>query len=304
MATKNYLMTGDTGFLGKTLKQSFLDSCVQVRSINDKLGRIDITLPFSISSSISIDVVVHAAGKAHVVPKNNREAEEFHKVNYDGTVNLCNAIEESGLLPKMFIFISSVAVYGKECGNLIDESFPLLGSTPYAKSKIDAELYLQDWTQKMNIPLFIFRLPLILGHNPPGNLGAMIHSIKGNRYYSIGKANAKKSIVWAKDIARLIMELNTNHPGIYNLTDGYNPTFLELECAIARCLNKPRAKNIPLVIAKICGKFGDIIGTSFPLNSDKLKKIISPLTFDDLKAQRLLNWTPTPVLKKICEIFV
>lgn len=55
-----------------------------------------------------------------------------------GIVNLLKGIENSGL-PQALVFISSVAVYGKEKGNLINENEPLAAKEPYGLSKIAAE---------------------------------------------------------------------------------------------------------------------------------------------------------------------
>ena len=54
---------------------------------------------------------------------------------------------------------------------------------------------------------------------------------------------------------------------------------------------------MPLAAAKILALLGDVAGSKFPLNSIKLKKIISTLTFDDTKARRQLQWSPGNVLK-------
>jgi len=40
-----------------------------------------------------------------------------------------------------------------------------------------------------------------------------------------------------------------------------------------------------------------MLGRRSPINSDKLKKIVSNLTFDDSKARKLLGWNPALVLK-------
>ena len=44
-------------------------------------------------------------------------------------------------------------------------------------------------------------------------------------------------------------------------------------------------------------KTSDIIGPKAPINSDKLRKITSDLTFDDSNARRELGWNPRPVLE-------
>ena len=68
----------------------------------------------------SFDVILHAAGKAHVVPKTEEEKKLFFDINYQGTINICKALEKYRL-PKAFIFISIVAVYGLETGENITE---------------------------------------------------------------------------------------------------------------------------------------------------------------------------------------
>ena len=91
--------------------------------------------------NVRYDVVVHAAGKAHVIPRSSEEIAAFYDVNYQGTVNLCKALENAGC-PKSIVYISTVAVYGCDSGEGVIEDHPLNGVTPYAKSKIQAEGYL------------------------------------------------------------------------------------------------------------------------------------------------------------------
>lgn len=262
---------------------------------------IDIGTSFTLPPSDSVEFVIHAAGKAHSLPRSEKEAQLFYDVNFEGTKNLCHALQRLETLPKSFIFISTVAVYGADTGTFINESHPLNGNTPYADSKILAEQWLRHWADEHRITLGILRLPLIAGPNPPGNLGAMINGIKTGKYLSIGQANARKSMVWAEDIARIIPVL-AEKGGTFNLTDGYHPTFGELEEQIAKALNKSKPVKIPHWAAKGLALAGDVVGSRFPINSDKLRKITSTLTFDDTKARKILGWNPTPVLSKINEI--
>jgi dTDP-4-dehydrorhamnose reductase len=50
------------------------------------------------------------------------------------------ALKKSSL-PKSFIFISTIAVYGCETGEEITKEHPLNGDSPYALSKIQAEQF-------------------------------------------------------------------------------------------------------------------------------------------------------------------
>ncbi|RNL81630.1 NAD-dependent epimerase/dehydratase family protein [Sinomicrobium pectinilyticum] len=303
MQDNSYLLTGASGFLGKILQRMLIEQKNKVIGL-DRGGQpilADITKPFDIEKRYYFDTVVHCAGKAHVVPRTQAEIDAFYHVNFEGTKHLCQALEHLGAKPKALIFISTVAVYGRDRGERIDESSPLNGNTPYAKSKAMAEEWLNDWGAKNEIKIGIIRLPLLAGPNPPGNLGAMIHGIKTGKYLSIGKANARKSMVWAADIANLIPRL-AEIGGTYNLTDGYDPSFHELEQAIASELGKKPPIKIPKFVANLLGYAGDVLGDRFPVNSDKLNKITSTLTFDDSKARKILGWNPTSVLDHINEM--
>ncbi|UCS93236.1 NAD-dependent epimerase/dehydratase family protein [Echinicola marina] len=296
------LLTGASGFLGKELKNYFLKEGHNV----DTIGRsncdynIDLTKRFALKSSLEFDLIIHAAGKAHFVPKTEREKKDFYKVNFEGTKNLCHAIDKLVQKPRSFIFISTVAVYGVESGELIDESHFLLGDSPYAKSKIQAEMYLKKWANERNIILGILRLPLIVGSDAPGNLGMMIKGIKTGKYLSIGKAKSKKSMVWVGDIPTVFQKLS-EVGGVYNLTDGYHSSFGELEGSISKAFNKGLPRRIPIWLANILAKVGDVVGNSLPINSSKLKKITSDLTFDDSLARMHLDWKPSKVLNKLKE---
>lgn len=296
------LFTGGNGFLGKQINPILIekgDEILVLGQSQDADIQIDISKNFSLPKTI--DLIIHAAGKAHVVPRNLSEENEFFEINFEGTKNLCTALDQLDEKPKAFIFISTVAVYGIELGLQIKESHPKNGLTPYAKSKIMAEDWLINWAKKRNITLGILRLPLVAGKNPPGNLGMMIKGIDSGKYLSIGKANVNKSIVWAEDIANVIPRL-AEIGGVYNLTDGYHPSFGELEVVISKSLGKKLPKKIPLWVANALAKVGDVIGNKAPINSNKLSKIISPLTFNDSAARLTLGWKSSNVLDKLEEI--
>jgi nucleoside-diphosphate-sugar epimerase len=292
-----YLLTGATGFLGKII---FNHLSEESNNSIITLGRGDFNnIICDLSKDVpsineSFDTVIHCAGKAHSIPRTLLEEQVFFDVNYIGTKNLLKSLENK--LPKTIVFISTVAVYGKDFGEMIDESFPLLGNTPYAKSKILAEEEVVKFSQKHNINYIILRLPLISGISPPGNLDSMMKTIKKGYYFRIGKGLAKKSIVSAKDVATLIPKLH-DKCGIFNLTDGVNPTFKEIENHIGSIYNK-KIVAIPKFIFKLLALIGDVV-PGFILNTIKLDKITKSLTFSDTKAIKELNWQPNSALNEI-----
>jgi len=289
------LFTGASGFLGQNIKP-ILSKQFEVKTLglagDDIVANIATNIP---EISEVFDIVLHAAGKAHTVPKTEAEKQSFFDVNYQGTVNLCKALERA-TLPSAFVFISTVAVYGLEFGENISEVHPLNGDTPYALSKIQAEQFLTDWCAKHGIVLSIIRPSLIAGPNAPGNLGAMVQGIKTGKYFSIGKGSAKKSVLMVQDIAHLMPKL-VEKGGVYNVCDDTQPSFRELELIIAEQLGKNKPKSIPYLIAKTLALIGDLLGNKAPINSLKLKKITESLTFSNEKAKNELDWKPLNVLE-------
>lgn len=292
---KKLLFTGASGFLGYNIRP-ILEKSYDVHTIGlTDDDDIKINMAKEVPPIYTqYDVVLHAAGKAHTVPKSEEEKQVFYDVNYQGTVNLCKALEKAGL-PKVFVFISTVAVYGCEYGELIDEYHPLKGNTPYAESKRMAEEFLIKWCLDNQVRLGILRPSLLAGKRAPGNLGAMVDGIKKGLYMNIAGGKVKKSVLMAEDIANLLPLLEQKG-GIYNVCDTYQPTFGELSASVAKQLGKHRPINIPYWMAWCMAKVGDLLGSKAPINSYKLEKMTKSLTFSNKKARVELGWEPLDVL--------
>lgn len=290
------LFTGGTGFLGKNV-MPLLQKEYEVTTCG-------ITLEDMIKANLAkdvpeldthYDIVLHACGKAHVVPKTETEKQLFFDINYQGTVNLCKALEKVGV-PKALVFISTVAVYGCEYGEMITEEHPQNGETPYAKSKRMAEEYLTAWCKENGVVLGILRPSLLAGKNAPGNLGAMVNGVRKGFYMNIAGGKVVKSVLMAEDIAR-ILPLVAEKGGVYNVCDTRQPSFGELSVSVARQLGKGKPISIPYWMAWCMAKVGDLLGSKAPINSYKLEKMTQSLTFSNEKARRELGWEPLDVLE-------
>ncbi|OYP35734.1 UDP-galactose-4-epimerase [Prevotella sp. P5-126] len=289
------LYTGGTGFLGFNTKP-ILDQMYEVTTIGIT-DRDVIKANFAKEVpqlSCRYDIVLHAAGKAHINPKSQKEIQSFYDINYQGTVNLCKALENVGV-PKSFIFISTCGVYGIDNGNYVTEDYPLAGEEPYQKSKIMAEEFLTKWCEEHSVILGILRPSLMAGKNAPGNLGAMVNGIKTGKYLSINHGKARKSLLMAEDIAYLV-PLVAEKGGVYNVCDDDQPSFGELEELIATQLGKRKPFSIPYWMAKCLALVGDIF-SFFPINSSRLEKIVNSDTISNEKAKRELGWKPMSVLE-------
>lgn len=133
---KKLLFTGASGFLGRNIKPILSEryDVATVGIAEDDDYRVDMSAT-SPRLAERYDVVLHAAGKAHVYPKTADEVKSFYDVNVQGTINLCRALEKSGL-PKSFIFISTLDVYGITSGENIDEDCPKKSGFPLRDQQV------------------------------------------------------------------------------------------------------------------------------------------------------------------------
>lgn len=286
------LLTGSNGFLGKYLKEGLKTNSLKF------LNRSKSDFNYNIASEVPVinekfDLVIHNAGLAHIIPQ-KKDKKLFYDINVIGTKNLLKSFSKN-ILPHRLVFISSISVYGLKQGLNINEDSPLLANDPYGKSKIEAENIVQTWCNENNVICTILRLPLIAGINPPGNLGSMIKGIQKGYYFNIGGGHAQKSIVLASDIPKHILNA-AEIGGIFNLTDGMHPSFYDLSKIISKQFGKSFVPNLPLSLAYVLAKFGDLIGDKFPFNTNKLSKTSNTLTFNDSRARVTFGWNPTPVL--------
>jgi nucleoside-diphosphate-sugar epimerase len=291
------LLTGINGFLGTSICRELLELHEIYglsRTKSDYNFHLDKVIP---EFNTRFDLVIHAAGKAHVFTKTNIDEQLFYEVNVLGTLNLLEALINSGI-PKYFVFISSVSVYGLNRGRGINENTKLGATDPYGLSKIKAEKIICEWCEKNNVICTILRLPLLVGANPPGNLESMIQAIKKGYYFNVDGGKAKKSMILVEDVAKNIINIS-RLGGIFNLTDGMHPTISEFSTFIALCLGKKRPHNLPLWFAKLLARIGDMFGKSSVFNTSKLIKVTSELTFDDSKARESFGWEPSPVLNRL-----
>lgn len=292
---KKLLFTGGTGFLGANVKP-ILDQSYEVTTIGiTDCDMIKANLVTGVPDLPDhYDVVLHAAGKAHIYPKTQEEIQSFYDVNYTGTVNLCKALEKIGL-PKSFIFISTLDVYGLSVGEGIDETYTPKPVSHYAISKLQAEEYLIKWAGENGVVLGILRPSLMVGPNPPGNLKSMINGIKKGYYVNIAGGNTRKSLMMIHDIAYLVPKIE-QIGGIYNVCDNNHPSYKELSDSISNQLGKKHKPiSIPYWMAWCMAKVGDLIGV-LPIDSHRLEQLTKSNTYSNEKAKKALKWEPMDVI--------
>lgn len=293
------LITGKQGFLSSIFVETLQGDHQLYTLSRSETADITADLANSIPKLPEVDLVVHNAGLAHTIPKDELQAVKFFQINVDGSQNLLRALEKLNRPPATFVYISTVAVYGLETGEEIEEQQYPQPNTPYAQSKLMAEQLISDWCGRHNISVVILRLPLIIGSKPKGNLAALLQSISQGWYVQITPNKARKSAVVGTDIAKFLPQLYGKN-GIYHLTDGQHPSLHEVATAIAQQRNQKLYFKLSLSLLQHVAKIGDYLlklNVPSPVSTNRIKKMTSHLTFSEKKARQELGWQPTPVIE-------
>lgn len=291
------LITGAYGFLGAYIRRAFDQSQMPYITLGQSEYNdicIDLAKEEPELDDKPIDSVIHAAGLAHTIPKGRNAAQKFYDINLEGTEHLLFGLSPIADQLKQFVFISTVAVYGRLFGEMVNENAPLQGKSPYAQSKIHAEEQVMNWCNQYGVPGLILRLPIVAGRNAPQRIREIIQGIEQGRYLRIGEGKSRKSMILAEDVALHLMKWRGHH-GIYNLTDGYHPSLFEIESYIASQLSVDLPRSMPDWQARILSGIGDLV-PGFKMHSRLYQSITSEMTFDDQKARKELDWTPRRVI--------
>jgi len=296
------LITGANGFLGSALCQKAILVGEPVRGTDRQKSSpvtgleyisADITNPISLKPVVKdVDIVVHAAGLAHVFGKIKSNAPNFSVVNDIGTANIARAVAESGAAH--FVLISSVSVYGFFARGLIDETFSCRPLDPYAESKYRAEQRSIEIAQKYRMALTILRLVTLYGEGDPGNVSRLMRAIDRGRFIYFGNGLNRKNLLHREDAALACLAVVRRPPlgvRIYNVS-APPCTMREVVEVISRALGKRRPPiSIPALIAKrISALFSIMPIIRLKDISITMKKMLADDIYDSRKFKNEFNF--------------
>jgi nucleoside-diphosphate-sugar epimerase len=235
-----------------------------------------------------IDVVVHLAGRAHVLHETEPDpAASFHRVNTMGTERVASQAAERGV--RRFVFISSVGVHGRNSnGRPLQESFPPAPAEPYALSKWNAEKSLHRISAETGMEIVIVRPPLVYGPGVPGNFRSLLRASRRGIPLPLGSARAPRSLVGVENLAsllRLCIESPAAPGQTFLISDGEDICVADLCRRLASDMNVPsRLFSVPRsafwLAARVAGRMRTY------------DQLFRPLTVDPSKARTLLGWSP------------
>ena len=274
----NVLVTGAGGFVGTALRgQLGAKGIAALKGLRDA-----VLLP-----EMSIDVVVHLAGRVHVMHESSADPlSAYRAANTLGTVNLARQAVAAGV--RRFVFVSTVKVHGEGRPAAYAESDAPCPADPYAISKWEAEQGLRDIAAGSAMEVVIVRPPLVYGPGVRANFLSMMRWVYRGLPLPLGAIYNQRSLVALDNLVDFLAVCAT-HPAAANQTflvsDGEDLSTTELLVRMAAALDRT-ARLLPVPEWLL------IAAASLLAKHDFAQRLCGSLRVDIAKARTLLGWSP------------
>ncbi|MCD8183482.1 MAG: NAD(P)-dependent oxidoreductase [Bacteroides sp.] len=291
---ESILITGASGFIGSFIVEEALRRkfgvWAGIRSSSSReylknrkihVLELDFAHPNELRAQLSghkgtynkFDYIVHCAGVTKCVDKN-----DFDRVNYLQTKYFIDTLRELNMVPKQFIFISTLSVFGpvhERTYNPIAEDDTPVPNTAYGLSKLKAEIYLQSVP---GFPYVIYRPTGVYGPREK-DYYLMAKSIQKHTDLSVGFRRQDLTFVYVRDIVQVVflgIEKNVCRRA-YFLADGKVYQSRAFSDLIRKELGNPFVIRLkcPLIVLKVVSLLAEFWAkrrnTTSTLNSDKYR---------------------------------
>jgi len=229
------------------------------------------------------DYVVHAAGATKCLHR-----EDFFHTNTDGTRNLIEALQSEDMVPRRFVFISSLSIFGAVREEPVRKATAdnpwiyspiLLSDTPqpntaYGESKLKAEKFL---TMQKDFPYVILRPTGVYGPRERDYF-LMAQSIKQHVDFAVGYKPQEITFVYVMDVVQAVYKALDAEAAIgkaYFLSDGEIYNSRRFSDLLQQELGNPWVLHIkaPLwflrIVCTLSGTVSRWMGKLTTLNMDK-----------------------------------
>lgn len=248
------------------------------------------------------ETVFHLAGKAHDLDGEDLPA-AFRAVNVQGTASLLGAAKEARV--SSFVFVSSVKAMGEGAEECLDEDSPAVPSTPYGRSKLEAERLVLDAGARSGMRVSILRLPLVYGPGLKGNLRLMLDAVARGIFPPLPHLRNHRSLASVEDVVSAL-QLAGRQPAaagrLYLVTDGVDYTSRGIYDAMREALGKPPVSwSIPLPALRAAAALGDAAGrirVRRPVfGRVALEKLLGTAWYRNDRIRRELGFEPATTLQ-------
>lgn len=302
------LVTGATGFVGRCFVQTAskrpdLTITAAMRALRPtdlplagqfEIGEIKATTDWN-AALAGVDVVVHLAGRAHVMRETATDPLEFYReVNVMGSLSLARAAVAAGV--KRMIFVSSVKVNGEGtplgtppiAQRAYSETDVPAPEDAYGISKHEAEVALRQLASATGLEVVIIRPPLVYGPGVRANMLALMKIVARGLPLPLASVRNRRSLIYVENLADFILrcvdaEAAANET--FLISDGTDFSTPELIRRMAEAMGR-QARLFPMPVGLLR------IGTRLARKEAQAQRLLGTLEINSAKAHDRLGWRP------------
>lgn len=298
---KKVLVTGATGFVGRTLTKILLrrhDRIVGTLLESEQPSDLEAgVIPARITplgadtdwrnALQGVDTIIHLAARVHVMNETVSDPlTQFRTVNVAGTEKLAREAVKAGV--KRLVFISSIKVNGEESNIPYSIDSTPSPSDPYGISKWEAEQALRRIEAETGLEVVVVRPTLVYGPGVKANFLKMLTTVQKGIPLPFASINNSRSLIYVGNLVDALA-LCARHPDAvgktYLVSDGEDVSTPELIRRAATALGvKPLLVPFPPVLMRLAGR---ITG-----KSSAVDRLLGSLAVDSSGIRRELGWQP------------
>ena len=301
---RKVLVTGAGGFVGSHLVEALVRRGAKVRALVHYNSRNDWGMLEDVPKKVlkSIEVVAGDLKDADCVREASRGQQVlFHlgaligipysyinprdvvDTNVNGTLNVLNAALDSGA--EKIVHTSTSEIYGTARYVPMDENHPVNPQSPYAASKLGADLLALSFHRSFDLPVGVIRPFNVFG--PRQSARAVIPSIITQallkRKIALGSVYPTRDLTFVRDSANGFID------------------FAECEKTAGRVVNLGSEHEVS--IDQIVTLVSDCLGRKIQIQRERKrirpeKSEVERLFSDSSKAKELFGWSPGTNLKR------
>jgi nucleoside-diphosphate-sugar epimerase len=298
-------VTGAAGFLGSVVANHLSGEGKHVRRMvrrtDPMLGSgvvvADLLDPAGLEEAVrGIDVVVHIAGRAHIMRRDPESDTAFLRTNVEGTRLLLEASVRAGV--GLFVFFSSVKAVGEMNTSPWTEAVAPRPVDPYGISKLKAEEVVREFGNGSGMQTAILRLPLAYGPGMKGNMMRLFDAVKHGVPLPLRNVRNQRSMIFSDNLAAAVSSVLRSsrvNGETFFVSDGADLSTPDLLRAVGVALGKsPNLFPVPRSILTTVGRVGDLIGRvrPFSVSSEVVQRLVGSLTVDISKLRALTDYLP------------
>jgi nucleoside-diphosphate-sugar epimerase len=293
------LVTGATGFVGRALIPVLQRGGWRVRAVGRDPARcpggcefvpLDM-LQWKDWDATAKDAacVVHLAARVHVMNETGITAlADFREANVEVTRRLAEAAARQGA--RRFILASSIKVNGESTGDTPfsedDEARPV---DAYGRSKLEAELALEEVCGATGLRATMFRPPLMYGPEAQGNFARILGWVRRGWPLPLEEVRNSRSLLFVGNFCSAILRALETPPArptrTYLLSDGEDLSTPELVRRLAIAAGaRARLFSCPVSVLRLAA---GIAG-----RSSDVQRLTQSLTVDATRIRAELDWSP------------